>query len=204
MYTVSSIMPQLVDPEIVLEGICETLKKIAPGFTEVEHTYYAAVDALLEEVGDAITPSAAEYIEAKDREICAKLIYVAWLGFQQNLECFQNPVNTLFLKTDFEDFHRERRMHTLPEVQKATKTINAFHEALHSLPEKTHNLTDGIIDYICYMETTALKLAHYFGFILANDFLPHIIPGYCMDPVTTMHYTRELRDYLQVEPDQLL
>lgn len=105
---------------------------------------------------------------------------------------------------DYEDFLRERRMHTLPEVQNALKTIDTFHDALRTLPDKKMDLTDGITDFMCYLETTGFKLAHYFGFILADDFLPHVIPGYCKDPVTIIQYTWGLRDYLQLEPEQLL
>ena len=50
-----------------------------------------------------------------------------------------------------------------------------------------------------YLETTAYKLTHYFGFILADKFLYHVIPGYASDSVTTMLYARDLRDYLQLD-----
>ena len=90
-------------------------------------------------------------------------------------------------------------MHTLPEVQKALETINAFCEALRTLPEEKRDLTDGITEFMSYLETTAYKLAHYFGFILADKFLYYVIPGYASDSVTTMLYARDLRDYLQLD-----
>ena len=127
------------------------------------------------------------------------VIRIAWLGFQQNIDCFNNPVNTLFLKMDYEDFHRERRMGTLPQVQRALKTINAFHDVLRSLPEEKRNLTEGITSYISYLETAGYKLAHYFGFIFADEFLSHVIPGYCSDMATTLQYERELEEYLDVD-----
>lgn len=157
------------------------------------------MNALKETIGDTISPGTTEYIAAAEQEICAKLVYLAWLGFQQNLECFQNPINTMFLKMDYEDFHRERRMHSLPMVQKAQKTINAFHDMMHTLPEEKQDLTDGITEYMCYMETTGYKLAHYFGFILADQFLYHVIPGYTNDPVISMQYAWDLREFLQLD-----
>ena len=175
------------------------LRKIDPNFAQEELQYLAAVEALKEGIGETVSPSASDYIAAREQEIGAELIYVGWLGFQQNVECFQNPMNTMFLKMDYEDFHRERRMHTLPEVQKALGTINAFYEVLRTLPEEKRNLTEGITEYMSYLETTAFKLAHYFGFILANQFLYHVIPGYANDSVTTMLYARDLRDYLQLD-----
>lgn len=199
MYTVKSVMSQLTDPKVVLQNVSDTLRRIDPNFLQEEQQYLRAVDALKEAVGNSVSPTASEYIAAREQEICAELIYVAWLGFQQNLECFQNPINTMFLKMDYEDFHRERRMHTLPEVQKALKTINAFYEVLRTLPEEKRNLTDGITDYMSYLETIGYKLAHYFGFILADQFLYHVVPGYVSDPVTKMQYRWDLQRYLQLD-----
>ena len=150
-------------------------------------------------IGDTVSPSASEYIAAREQQICAELIYVAWLGFQQNLECFQNPINTMFLKMDYEDFHRERRMHTLPEVQKALEIRNAFYEVLRTLPEEKRRITEGITEYMSYLETTGYKLAHYFGFILADEFLHHVVPGYVSDSVATMQYRWDLQKYLQLD-----
>ena len=203
MYTVKSTMTQLTDPEVVLQNVSETLRKIDPSFTEEERQYFRAVDALESAVGNSVSPSASEYISAVEQEICAELIYVAWLGFQQNLECFQNPVNTMFLKMDYEDFHRERRMYTLPAVQHAHKTINAFHDAMRSLPAEQQELTQGITSYISYLETTGYKLAHYFGFIFADRFLSHVVTGYCSDSVTTMQYAWDLRNYLKLDLEPL-
>ena len=203
MYTVRSTMTQLTDPKVVLQNISETLRQIDPSFTEEERQYYRAVDALENTIGCSFSPSASEYISAIEQQICAELVYVAWLGFQQNLECFQNPVNAMFLKMDYEDFHRERRMHTLPAVQQALKTINAFHAAMRTLPAEQRDLTDGITSYTSYLETTGYKLAHYFGFILADQFLGHVVPGYCNDSVTTMQYAWDLRDYLKLDLDLL-
>ena len=199
MYTVKSLMTQLTDPYVVLQNVSETLRNIDPEFSKEEQQYFQAVDALKAAVGDSVSPSASEYIAAKERKLCAELIYVAWLGFQQNISCFQNPINTLFLKMDYEDFHRERSMHTLPGVEKSLVTINAFYEALRTLPEEQQRLTEGITEYMSYMETVAYKLAHYFGFILADQFLYHVIPGYVNDSVTQMQYAWDLQKYLQLD-----
>ena len=199
MLTVKSVMTQLTDPELILQRMSDTLRKIDPKFVHEEQKYFCVVDALKEVIGDTVSPSASEYIAAREQQICAELIYVAWLGFQQNLECFQNPINTMFLKMDYEDFHRERRMHTLPEVQKALEIRNAFYEMLRTLPEEKQKITEGITEYMSYLETTGYKLAHYFGFILADQFLHHVVPGYVSDSVATMQYRWDLQKYLQLD-----
>ena len=203
MYTVTSVLTQITDPEVVLQNVSETLRKIDPKFAQEERQYFSAVDALESGIGNTISPSASEFIAAKEQKICAELVYTFWLGVQQNLECFQNPINTMFLKMDYEDFHRERRMATLPQVQHALKTINAFHEVLRQRPGFNHELTEGITSYITYLETVGYKLAHYFGFIFADQFLEHVIPGYRSDMVTTMQYERELEDYLGLDLKKL-
>jgi len=203
MYTITSVMAQLTDPKAILPKIRDILRNIDPAFENEERQYYQTIEMMQIELGDSISPNVSEYIAANEQKICAELVYAAWLGFQQNWECFQNPVNTMFLRMDHEDFLRERRMHTLPEVQKALEVINDFDTAFRTMPDEKHNLTEGLIDYICYLETTGYKLAHYFGFVLADQFLMHVLPGYTPDPVTTIHYTMSLREYLQLDLEKL-
>ena len=199
MYTVKSVMTQLTDPEEVLQKVSETLRKIDPEFAKEERRYFQTVGALEAAISDSLSPSVSAYVAAEEQKICAELVYVAWLGFQQNLACFRNPINTMFLKMDYEDFHREQSMHTLPGVQKALQTINAFYVALRELPEEQRNLTEGITEYMSYLQTVGYKLAHYFGFILADQFLYHVIPGYSNDSVTQMRYEWDLQKYLQLD-----
>ena len=199
MYTVKSLMNQFTSPEVVLQNVINALRQIAPDFVKEERQYYESIGVLKDTLGASMKPSVDEYIAAIEEEISAELVYVAWLGFQQNIECFNNPINTMFLKMDYEDFHRERRMATLPQVQHALKTINAFQDVLRTCSGFNHELTEGITSYITYLETVGYKLAHYFGFIFADQFLEHVIPGYRNDTVTTMQYERELEDYLGLD-----
>ena len=199
MHTVKSLMNQFTSPEVVLQNVSNALRQIAPDFVKEERQYYESIGVLKDTLGASMKPSVDEYIAAIEEEISAELVYVAWLGFQQNIECFNNPINTMFLKMDYEDFHRERRMATLPQVQHALKTINAFQDVLRTCSGFNHELTEGITSYITYLETVGYKLAHYFGFIFADQFLEHVIPGYCSDMVTTMQYERELEDYLGLD-----
>lgn len=199
MYTVKSVMYYLTDPEEIFENVCETLRKMDSNFVKEEQQYFDAVKNLQKSIGDSILPSASEYITAKKQKYCAELVYLTWLGFQQNLECFQNPVNTMFLKMDSEDFLRERRLHTLPEVKKALHTVSAFEEKLQQVASEQIRLTDEIDEFMCYLQTAGYKLSHYFGFLLANHFLYYVIPGYTGDPATMAQYTRELQLYLNLD-----
>lgn len=54
-----------------------------------------------EEFGNSVSPNAGLYIQAVEKQIAAEMVYVGWLGFQQNLACFMNPVNALMLRADY-------------------------------------------------------------------------------------------------------
>ena len=91
MYTVKSLMNQFTSPEVVLQNVSDTLRKVDPEFIQEERQYYEAIGVLRDSIGNSTTPSVDEYIAAVEAEICAELVYVAWLGFQQNIDCFNNP-----------------------------------------------------------------------------------------------------------------
>lgn len=203
MFTVNAALHQFIDPSIVLKKVSNTLRVIDPKFQAEEENYFKAIKVLEENLDRIYFSHVQEYLAAIEQELSAQLVYVAWLGFQQNLLCWQNPINAMFLQTDHEDFLRERRTHTLPDVQKANQVINSFIDLLHTLPGDNHNLTDGIIDYVCYIETVGLKVAHYCSFIFADKFLKHVIPGYCNDTVTSIRYKMLLEKYLQLDLDPL-
>ena len=203
MLSVKSVMKQITDPEKILKIVGEILCSIDPTFTQVEENYRTTIKQLQEEIGNTISPSISEYIVAKEHKLCEELLYVTWLGFQQNLKCFRDPINTKFLDLDYEDILREGRMHTLPEVRKALDTIDAFWGVMRMLPEEKKNLDDGVLDYICHIETIGFKLAHYFGFILADSLLEHLVPGYCNDACTTMRYKANLERYMEKDLDIL-
>lgn len=203
MFSVNAAIHQFIDPAVVLKKVSDTLRAIDPKFETEEQNYIKARRLLEEKLNNVHSTHVQEYLTAIEQELSAQLVYAAWLGFQQNLLCFQNPINAMFLQTDHEDFLRERRMHTLPDIQKATQTINSFIEFLHTLPGEKLDLTEGITDYVCYIETVGLKLAHYCSFIFADKFLEHVVPGYCRDTVTSITYKMLLEKYLQLDLDPL-
>ena len=124
------------------------------------------------------------------------MIYIAWLGFQQNIACFRNPINTEFLKLDYETIHREHSFQSLPNILSALSAINDFDCSLRSLPDDIQNIAMGITDFFSYLETVGFKLAHYFGFAFADRFLGHVVPGYAPDSATTTQYAMMLQKYL--------
>ena len=188
MKTVNTVIHQLTDPTILLHEVRETLRTLDPDYTEEEKQFLQAAAKLEREIG----PRAKEYLAALEQEFTSDIIFVGWQGFMLNLNCFTNPVNKLLLREDFEDLHLEHRMPTLPLAQSARCTIDAF---LGTLPPEKHHLVSGITSYYSYLQTTAYKLAHYFGFRLADQFLPFVVPGYISDPLLTDQYAWDLQQF---------
>ena len=192
MKTVDTIIRQLTDPTTLLQEVRETLRTLDPDYPEEEQRFLQATVELEQEFG----PKAREYLAALEQEFTSDILFVGWQGFKLNLDCFTNPINKLLLREDFEDLHLEYQMPALPLAQAARHTINAF---LDTLPPEKHHLTAGITSYYSYLQTTAYKLAHYFGFCLADQFLPFVVPGYISDSLLTDQYTLELRAFLQTD-----
>ena len=203
MKTVQTILQQLTDPKTIMAELCDTLRIMDPKFFDTEVKYLAAASNLERELGGSITPSVSEFLSAKEQEFTAEIIYIGWQGFQLNIDIFNSPINALMLRGDYEELHRERRIGTLPMAKKSRETINAFYEVMREKHGDKMDLTDDITSFYSYLETTGYKLAHYFGFRLADQFLPYIIPGYTSDSVDTMYYQSDLRKYLNIDIERL-
>lgn len=203
MKTVQTILGQLTDPKTIMVEIRETLRTIDPEFFDTEVKYLAAASNLEKELGNSITPSVSEFIAAKEEEFASEIIYIGWQGFQLNMDIFHAPINAMMLRGDYEELHRERRLGTLPMAKKARNTINAFYEAIRESYREKLDLTEDITGFYSYLQTAGYKIAHYFGFRLADQFLPYVIPGYIDDSVNTGYYRRTLQEYLDVDINRL-
>ena len=203
MKTIANVLLQMTDPKTVLHELRETLRVIDPEFFEAEVKFMAASANLEKELGNSFAPSVHDYLAAKEEEATAELIYIGWQGFQLNMDIFYNPINALLLQGDYEELLRERRLGTLPQAKKPREVLEAFHAEMRKLPKEKQALTEDITDFYSHIETTGYKVAHYFGFRLADHFLHYIIPGYTNDTVNTLQYSRQLKDYLQIDLDRL-
>lgn len=200
MKQTSNSFRYFLSEESMFRYVQDAIRLVDPQYPEEEQQYLAACDILRKEIASKLSPVAEDYIQAKEREFASDALYAAWQGFLLNLRIFQNPVNALMLREDFEDLHQERRMHTLPATGEAQRIINSFRQ---QIPEGQRNLTTAIDDYFAYLQTVGYKLAHYIGFLFGNRFLPKVIPGYVTDEVCTSRYTRVLRDFLQMDIEDI-
>ena len=185
MKTVESTLAMLTDLSIV-EDLRKVLREKDREFLPVEAKFQEAVRDLTARIG---RKAANELVAAWDRQICSDLVYAGFLGFQANLHNFHNPVASQFTRLDYETFLREHIMQTLPYRTAAEDTERAF---LQAHKEILAEYEEGILDYYVHLEITGPKLAHFWGYRFANQFLPRVEPGYVSDGAQTSLYALEL------------
>ena len=185
MKTIESILAQLNSKSFV-EDLRNVLRERDPDYLPVEKNFLDAVQDLTTRIGKHATQ---ELVVACDRQICSDLVYAGYLGFQANLHNFHNPVASQFTRLDYETFLREHIMQAMPYRNEAESATTAIQEAY---AEALNEYEDAIRSYYVYLEVTGPKLAHFWGYRFANQFLPWVEPGYVSDGAQTSMYALEL------------
>ena len=198
MNTVHSLVDQLINPKTVMSKVKEILREVDPEYEKEEQNFIAACSALEAGLDDSIPISAHCYLEALEEEFASDIVFVIGRGFKLNLDIFNNPVNALAFKLDYEDLHQERMMHLLPGASHASKTTYALPTMLRALGQDKLDLLDGIHEYYNYLKTVGYKVAHYYGYLLADQLLPHLIPGYYADSAYVSTYSLILHNDIGV------
>ena len=190
MKTIEPILSCLTSISMV-DDLRQVLREKDPEFLPAEEKFLEAVAHLTEKLG---IEEVERYVTAMDRQICSDLVYAGYLGFQANLQNFHNPVASQFTRLDYETFLREHIMQTLPYRTAAEDTERAF---LQAHKEILSEYEEGILDYYVHLEITGPKLAHFWGYRFANQFLPWVEPGYVSDGAQTSLYALELNRDLE-------
>lgn len=187
MLSMKTIMEHLTGHHTV-ESFVQRMVEESEDFAADYRRYTDAMDVLQKELGDLVK----DEIDAIEQQCASCLLFSGLLGLKANLDNFSNPVARNFLDVDFEVYLREETAHRLPEYERAQKVRDRFYSLLTPAQQKTY---EDVITYTSHLETVGPKLAHYYGYILGNELLPRVIPGYHVDSVLTMRYTAMLEDY---------
>lgn len=191
MTTTQTVLDQLTGKAIV-EALTDVMAESFEDFAEARNRYQQAVAGLRDQLGTDSSPSVQEVVEAIQRQTVSNLLYSGYLGIKANLDHFLDPVARNFLDVDFEVFLREETARRLPEYESALKIREQFFSIL-SPAQKA--LYEDISTYVCHLETVGPKLAHYYGYLLGNDLLHWIVPGYHPALVLTIRYRGMLEEY---------
>ena len=188
MLSMKTIFENLTEHNIV-EAFVQWLVKEDEDFSADYQRYTDAIAALRQELSDAVT----DEMDAIEQQCASDLLFSALLGLKANLDNFIDPVARNFLDVDFEVYLREETAHRLPAYAQAQKVLDQFYALLTPAQKEIYEF---VISYNSHLETVGPKLAHYFGYILGNELLPRVVPGYHSDMVLTIKYHNMLEDYL--------
>lgn len=164
--------------QTLTNSLIEFLEQHCEDFPEIRKKYQEAITQ---------AEKGKELAEAIDAQTASDLLFSAALGLKANLDHFRDPIARTFLEVDPEIYLRESVAHSLPQYIEAQKIRDAA------------EANDAIIEYTTYLETVGPKLAHYFGYLLGDELLPRIVPGYQPDPLLTIRYRNWVRTYMGME-----
>lgn len=196
MKTLDDIMYHIVG-QGVIEALADVLRENDPEFVESEGLFYATVETLRQELPTDMQPMLDEYLSAHKKDIISRVTYAGYLGYRVNIDNFHHPVMVDFVHLDTIDYIKDHMIGHFPVNDSAAEVYDAFYRAM---PERLKVHHDTIEDYFVHMEFAGPKLAHYAGYIIANNILPWVEPGYREDWAQTKAFKNELMNYFGFLP----
>ena len=187
-------MMELLTGREGVDSFVESLISTSKDFAE-DHRHFEETIAYFRIASpNNITPSVDDLLNAIHRLISSQFIFAGYLGFQANVDHFLNPVARIFMEVDPEVYLRESVARTLPEYVSAKTIIDSFRNQRSSEQQKKF---ESVTMYIAHLETIIPKIAHYEGFLLGNNLLQYILPGYQPDIQLTTCYSWMLKEHMQ-------
>ena len=196
MKTIEQIKDLMVGKSVIAD-LADLLRANDADFAESEKGYYAAVEKLRAALPAEQTPTLDEYLSACETDVISVVAYAGYLGFRVNLENFHHPIGIDFVRLDTIDYLKDHLHGHFPSKYRNSQVREAFYK---SLPEGLQGLEDSIQDYFTHLECSGPKLAHYAGYIIANNILPWVEPGYREDYCQTLAFTAETEKYMGYLP----
>ena len=188
MNSAHSLVNQLINPKSVMSKVKEILREVDPDYEKEERAFIAACATFEAGLGGSVSFTAQDYLDALEESFASDIVFVVGRGFKLNLDIYHNPVNALAFKLDYEDLHQERMMPLVPAAKKANKASYDYLEELRASHRDKLDLLDGVNSFYSYLQTVGYKVAHYYGYLLADQLLPHLVPGYYADSAYVSTY----------------
>ena len=196
MTPLTQFVDQLTGPSII-RHLADTLRETTEDFPESENRYRKAVDELRTTLPEGYTPTLDAYLDAMETNIRARLVYAGYNGFVANLANFRQPFGLDFTRHDFFDTVKDHIIGHFPANYESARVADTF---VRSLPEDCRQLQEDISDYYIHIECAGPKLAHYAGYLIGNQLLPWVEPGYREDYHQTFLYSHDITKYLGKDP----
>ena len=183
-----TIVEQLTGKDMV-DYLIDLLESNSADFAEDRKRCSDAVESLRAE---DLTLSVDDEMEAIYKQTVSRFLFSGFLGFKANLDHYMDPVRRTFLDVDADVFVREATAKRLPDYEKAQAVRSQFYSLL--TPEQ-RDVYEDIALYAHHLEAVIPQTGHYYGYLLGNELLPRIIPGYEEDGKMTVLYGKMLADY---------
>lgn len=196
MKTIEQIKDLMVGKSVISD-LADLLRANDSDFAESEKKYLTAVEKLRAGLPADFTPTLDEYLSASETDVISVVTYAGYLGFRVNLENFRHPIGIDFVRFDTIDYLKDHLFGHFPINYQNAQVQDAFYK---SLPEGLQELQDDILDYFTHLECSGPKLAHYAGYIVANNVLPWVEPGYREDYCQTRAFAAETEKYMGMLP----
>lgn len=188
MKTFDTIIYQTVGHGVI-ESLADVLRENDADFLELEAEFHYSLDALRRNFPNDMKPTLDEYISAREKDIVSRVAYAGYLGYRVNLENFHHPVKVDFVHLDTIDYIKNHIIGHFPVNDVSAAVCEAFKRAV---PVGTNEYLNTIEDYFILLECSGPKLAHYAGYIIANNILPWVEPGYRVDWCQTRMFHDEM------------
>ena len=194
MISVKTFFEEISYKEVVA-SLVDVMAKDFEDFATDRDRFNETITLLENELGNEVSPSVSDIIDAIDQQIGSSLLFSCFLGLKANLDHYIDPIGRTFLDVDPETCLREDIAKQFPDYQNAVRVQEQFYAAL-SLEQK--DKYEDMTTYISHLETVGPKLAHYYGYVLGNQLFPHVIPGYVADWRLSLRYRHILENYLGI------
>ncbi len=195
MKKINETVSKVLDFSTVMEELTAVLAETDSHFPDVEHAFSEAAKGLVEEFGEP----AQRFLNAKESEFCIEALSLCWSGFLLNYQCFQDPIHGLMVDCDFEVLHQEERLRSIPALGRFSQDTSALSALLPAGSERLLPITE----YYSYLQTYGYKLAHYYGFQLANRLLPYLVPGFVPNELLAWKYKSKIIRESELDVDRL-
>lgn len=183
--------PQFID-SLLIKELKRYLSERCSDYAEAEKEYLKRLQAF-ERTGDTSKTIICEAIELRKKSIAASMLFAGHLGFLANKDNFERNFRSPSQFDEPEEYLSEAVMRSMPiSIQTASKLRSVY----ETMTEEQKTIYEDIVSYFILLEDHGTKLAHFYGYMLANHWLYKMIPGYVEDELQTQRYTKKLSNYL--------
>lgn len=131
---------------------------------------------------------------------CSSLFYAGCLGFKMNYEHYLDPLKPtcVWPCVTFDTYLGTERMRTLPLYYESNKIMENFKSILRAEKLAQFSAVERMSEYL---DIVGPQLAHYYGYLAANDLLGYLVPDYRGDVLLDTEYLRMLEQHLGFKLD---